>query len=188
MIRQAMFVSVLLVLTFSSACNFSIGGFPDTDKANKLVDEGNVLQTDGLKLKDAAWAKYQDLLKDNPSFEEMADLDVPMKAIEKDLETAKGKLSDAASKSEEAGKLNVADWFKQYLATRGELLRKEAEVAGIGAQLVKISYDPAVATEEDFQAQTKKLNDKIAQLRKEQDELKAKVDKLSEDHKDDFKK
>ncbi|HQR40349.1 MAG TPA: hypothetical protein PLF26_18345 [Blastocatellia bacterium] len=186
--RHVLIAFVSLVLGLSSACNFSIGGFPDTDKANKLVDESNALQTEGMKLKDDAVAKYKDLLKDNPTFEEMADLADPMKEVEKQLETSKSKLGEAASKSDEASKLNIADWFKQYLAARGEHLRKESEVAGLAAQLVKISYDPAVATEEDFQAQSKQLNDKLAQLRKEQDELKAKVDKISEEHKDDFKK
>ena len=181
---------VCLVLSLS-ACSFSFGNSEEVDKANKLVNEGNVIQTEAEKLFSESTGKYDAIVKEAQSaentFEELANKEEPLKALLGPLETAANKFREAAQKSDDASKLNVEDWFKQYLSLRGELLRKEAESVDVFSRMVKITYDPSIETEEDFAAKLKEQQTALENLGKQKVDLKAKVDKLTADHKDDFK-
>ncbi len=189
--KLVLFASVCLFLSLS-ACSFSFGNSEEVDKANNLVNEANAIQTEAEKLVSESSGKYDAIVKEAQSaentFEELANQEAPLKALLGPLETAETKFKEAAQKSEDASKLKVEDWFKQYLALRGELLRKEAESVGVFSRMVRITYDQSIETEEDFAAKLKEQQTALDNIRKQKEELKAKVDKITADHKDDFKK
>ena len=85
---------VCLVLSLS-ACSFSFGNSEEVDKANKLVNEGNVIQTEAEKLFSESTGKYDAIVKEAQSaentFEELANKEEPLKALLGPLETAANK-------------------------------------------------------------------------------------------------
>ncbi|MBK6427597.1 MAG: hypothetical protein IPF82_15760 [Blastocatellia bacterium] len=55
------------------------------------------------------------------------------------------------------------------------------------SRMVKITYDPSIETEEDFAAKLKEQQTALENLGKQKVDPRPKVDKLTADHKDDFK-
>jgi hypothetical protein len=180
---------VSLVLTLSAACK--IGPSYEIDKANTIADNGNALNNEGAALlSDAADAYgkiYAEAQKSDDPFQELANRETSFKALEPKLATAKGKLADAAAKFDEAAKLKLPDWYKQYLTSLADQNRASSEIADLFIQVVKNTYDASIQDEKDLDAKQNALFDKIAAAKKRRDDLKATQEKIHTEHKDDFK-
>jgi peptidoglycan hydrolase CwlO-like protein len=186
---RALLVMLSLAVSLSTACSFSIGY--EFDKASPIVDQANALNTDAAALVTDATNKYgaiyDEAQKSDDPFEELAKQDVPLKKLEPQLESAKSKLRDASQKLDEAAKLNLPDWYRQYLSTLSDLNRAGSETVDLLIQVVKNTYDPDIKTPEDLDAKQKELQDKIAAVNKRRDELRATKSKIEAEHKDQFK-
>ena len=190
MTRMILAVFVCLTMAASAACSFTLGAMYETDQANKLIDEANALDSDGDRLLTDSMKKYAEILdpalaSDDP-FAAMGELEDPLKQLHPPLDAAQAKFRDAAQKSDEASRLKIQDWFRDYLATNAEVYRKKAEVAAQSSKLVKLVYDPSVTTEEEFQVQGDAINTQLAELAKQVDDLRKKSSQIKEAHKDDF--
>lgn len=177
-------LSLILVLT--SACKISFETSIDIDKANALVREGNALQMDGIRIKEEAAARYEQIVKERPGFEDRARLERPLEVVVFQLETARGKLALSAEKSVEASKLYVPEYFKEYLSLRAGLLSREADVADIVVRQVKLNYDLSLASAEDFDERWGALDAEIASIREQQTEIAAQVNKIRSEHEESF--
>ena len=184
---RVLMVLSCLTLTLSSACNFSFG-FPDTNKANKLGADAQVLRDDAAKLRDEAMAKFKKLIDDSPGWEEWIKIEAPLKEQVAQIEKSQAKYKEAIQKSEEVSTLKVAESLKQYHAARANLFRKELELTDAKMQLAKAAYDPTIETEDDFVKKANEINAKLDSLIKEIDELSAKLKKVVDDHPDEFVK
>ncbi|MBK6426806.1 MAG: hypothetical protein IPF82_11610 [Blastocatellia bacterium] len=160
------------------------------DKANKLVNEGNVIQTEAEKLFSESTGKYDAIVKEAQSaentFEELANKEEPLKAL-LSLETAAEQVSRSRASQKTRNQAESGRLVQAVPVLRGELLRKETSPWTSFQNGQDHLLDRTSKTEEDFAAKLKEQQTALENLGKQKVDLKAKVDKLTADHKDDFK-
>jgi hypothetical protein len=189
MSRRVLLAALSLAVALSAACTF--GPQYEFDKANPLIDESNKLNADASALLTEALSKndaiYKEAQKADDPFEELGAQADALKKLEPQIDTAKTKLHDASQKLAEAAKLNVPDFFKQYLSNLSEINKSGSEHAELVLQMVKNTYDPNIKSPEDLDAKGKALGEKMAAGTKRRDELQAANKKIEAEHKDVFK-
>ena len=181
-----------LAIVFFAACEVKVVTPEDIEKANALVREANALNVDGAAFLNEASDKFRvswrEAQKGDDPFKELAAKEVMLKELEPQLQSAQGKLHDAAQKCDEASRLNVQDWFKQYLSTLADINRGSSEIAGLYLQLIRNTYDPNITTSLDRAAKQKEVEDRMTAVKTRQGELKEIKDKIAAEHSDDIKK
>lgn len=182
--RYTVLALMSLLAVFALACNLG----DETDKANKLIDEGNTLVTDGNKTVQEATAKNNQLY-DNLNDENFADEQARLKTTAQEavdgFDKSASKYKDAAQKFEDASKLKVDEKFKEYLSLKAQEFRKNAEGAEVGKSLSKAFLDSS-----DGPSLLKKINElkpRVESLSKEAADLQQKAEKIRTDNKDKFK-
>lgn len=157
-------LALAVLLTFLLACSALSD---ETDKANKLVAEGNTAITEGNKLATDADAKG-----DKASAQEAIDT----------LTKAAAKYREAGTKFDEASKLKINDKFKEYLSLKSQEFNKRAElmeVAKKNSQAMLDSTDP-----EALMTKVQENKSQVEKLDKEAKDLEAKAEKIRTDNKD----
>ena len=182
--RYTLLTLFTLLLAFAAACNLG----DETDKANKLIEEGNQLVTDGNKMVQEATAKnnqlYDNLNEENFA-EEQARLKTTAQEAVDGFDKSSAKYRDAAQKFEDASKLKVDEKFKEYLTAKAQEFRKNSEGADVGKSLSKAFIDSS-----DGPTLLKKINElkpRIEKLSKEATEFQEKAEKIRTENKDKFK-
>lgn len=164
---------VSFALSFALACSFG----DETDKANKLIEEGNAAITEGDKIFNEANNKLSDdKEKAKASASEVID----------GFDKAAAKAREASKKFDEASKLKVDEKFKEYLALKSKEFAKKADQVDAAKELPKALMDSS--DEDELAAKVKGINDRIEKLDKEWKDLAAQADKIKEDNKDKFQK
>lgn len=162
--RRNAFVALALMLTFVLACS----AFSDeTEKANKLVGEGNTAINEGNKL-----ATDADSKSDKATAQESIDL----------LTKSAAKYREASKKFDEASKLKIKDKFKEYLSLKSQEFAKRAEIMDVAR---KSSQD--MLASEDMESLTAKVQEHKTQhekLSKEAKDLEDKAEKIRTENKD----
>lgn len=176
-----MLLALAVLLAFGLACS----GGDETDKANKLVTEGNAAIQDGNKLATDAGAKNDKLFDSlSPSnFEADKEKLAPQaKEVVDGLSKAADKYREASKKFDEASKLKINDKFKEYLTLKSQEFSKRAEQMDIGkgnAQGVLDSNDA-----DSLSAKIRENKPKIEKLDQESKDLETKAAKIQADNKD----
>ena len=169
----------LFVVAAFSAC--SLGD--ETEKANKLVDEGNAAVQDAKKNLTDAEDKKQKMLRAKVKPEEArASAKEAIDAYNK----AEQKCKEAAKKYEEASKLKIKDKFKEYLALKVKEYNKRADLVATAKGVPQALIDSK--NRAAFTSSAKATNEKVDKLTKDADDLGAQADKLQKDNPDIFKK
>lgn len=162
--KRNAFFALTLMLTFILACSALSD---DTEKANKLVAEGNTAIDEGNKLATDADAKG-----DKASAQDAINT----------LTKAGEKYREAAKKFDEASKLKINDKFKEYLSLKSQEFNKRAElmeVAKKNSQAMLDSDDP-----ETLMTKVQENKTQVEKLDKEAKDLETKADKIRTDNKD----
>jgi hypothetical protein len=179
-----MFMALLLMVAAVLACNLG----DETDKANKLVDEGNAAIGDAKKFIAEAEDKKAKMIDAVSAIKDDADL-AAARSIAKEAIAAydktKAKCDETAKKFEEASKLKIKDKFKEYLLIKVKEFQKRAELvaAAKGAPQALIDSDNKSA----FDTAMKAADEKVDKLSKEADDLAAQGTKIQKDNPDVFK-
>src|SRR5262249_12867391 len=122
--RLNLFTALLLLTAAVLACRSASSN--ETDKANKLVAEGNAAVQEAKKFIADAEDKKNQMLKTNVAKLAQA------RAIAADAiaayDKAKDKCKEAAQKYDEASKLKISDKFKEYLTLKVKEYNKRAEL------------------------------------------------------------
>ena len=173
-------VMVLLLLAAGfSACNIG----DETQKANKLVDEGNAAVQEAKKYLTEAEDKKQKMLQTKVAQLEQA------RATAKEAiaayDKAEAKCKEASKKYDEASKLKVKDKFREYLTLKVREFNKRAELVETMKGVPQALIDSK--NRKIFMSSAKTANDKADKLTKEADDLGAQADKLQKDNPDILK-
>src|SRR5882724_3507671 len=123
---QQDFSSTLFAALLFIGVVFSCSVGDETDKANKLVNEGNAAINEGKKYLADAEAKKDKMLQTNVSQLDQART-IANEAI-RAYDQAEEKAKEAAGKFEEASKLKIGDKYKEYLALKVKEYNKRAEL------------------------------------------------------------
>lgn len=175
--RALSFALVALLCVFASACG------DQTEQANKLVAEMNSLVVKGEGVANQGTAKQTEI--------EAKDIETEREAVRTAAREqaalyreAAGTFREAAAKADEAGKLKLADWYKNYLALKAQQHRKTAELLDAMNERAELLAGDRPLEEVD--AKLTQSVERIAQLSKEGDELVKQVKQVEEEHKADF--
>jgi len=173
---MALFLLVAAVLACSSG--------NETEKANKLGDEGNAAVEEGKKFYADAEAKKQQMLETKVS--QLAEARTLAKEAIAAYDKAEDKCKEAAKKYDEASKLKISDKFKEYLGLKTKEYNKRAELVEAAKGTPQALIDSESRT--SFISKANANNDKVAKLIKEADELAGQAKKIETDNPDMFKK
>src|SRR5689334_15275947 len=156
----------------------------ETEKANKLVNEGNAAIEEGKKFVDDGEDKKNRMLQ--TSVAQLADARTLAKEAIRAYDQAEQKAKEAAGKFDEASKLKVNDKFKEYLSIKVKEFNKRAEVVAAlkGAPQGVIDSENRAT----FITHAKEANQKAERLAKEADDLGAEAEKLQKDNAGSIKK
>ena len=173
-------VAGLLLLGVVLAC----GSVDETEKANKLVDEGNASINEGKKYLADAEEKKNTMLQTNVS--QLAEARTIANEAVRTYDQAEDKAKEAAAKFEEASKLKINDKFKEYLALKVKEFNKRAELV----EALKATPQALIDSQSrsSFVSRANEATQKAERLGKEADDLGAQADKLQKDNPDAFKK
>jgi hypothetical protein len=173
---MALFVLVAAVLACSSGM--------ETDKANKLGDEGNAAVAEGKKYYTDAEEKKQKMLQTKVS--QLAEARTLAKEAIAAYDKAEDKCKEAARKYEEASKLKISDKFKEYLGIKVKEYNKRAELVEASKGTPQALIDSESRT--SFISRANTNNEKVDKLIKEADDLAGQAKKLEADNPEMFKK
>jgi hypothetical protein len=170
----------LLLLAVGLAC----GAGDETDKANKLVNEGNAAIEEGKKYVADGEEKKNKMLQTPVA--QLAEARTLAKEAIRAYEQAEQKAKEAAGKFDEASKLKVNDKFKEYLSLKVKEFNKRAELVEAlkGAPQALIDSENRAS----FVSHANAANQKAEGLAKEANDLEAQADKLQKDNPDTIKK
>lgn len=175
-----MLLALALMLAFVLACS----GGDETEKANKLVADGNTAITEGNKLATDFGPKldklYVGLTNDFEADKER--LSPQAKEIADGLTKSGDKYRDASKKFDEASKLKINDKFKEYLTLKAQEFSKRAEQMDVGKGKAQALIDGKDG--DSVIAKVKDANTKIDKLEEESKDLDAKASKIQAENKD----
>ena len=179
--HSSMLMALTLLLAAVLACSGSIGN--ETEKANKLVNEGNAAVQDANKFVTEAEEKKGQMLKTKIS--EIEEARTLAKEAIAAYDKAEDKCKEAAKKYEEASKLRINDKFKEYLALKVKEYNKRAEVAETAKGTPQALIDSE--NQKSFVTRANANNEKVDALGKEAEEFASQSDKLEKENPDIFK-
>jgi len=170
------------LLLFGVASECSIGY--ETEKANKLVAEGNAAIDEGKKyFRDAEETKNRGLHMD---VSHLADARALASEAIKAYDQAEEKTKEAAGKYEEASKLKLSDVYKQYLTLKVKEYNKRSELIEAAKGIPQALIDSQ--SRSSFESSANAASAKAERLNKEANDLSDQADKLEKANPDIFKK
>ena len=179
--RRARFPTALALLL--SLCGLAAACGDQTEQANKLVAEMNNLVVRGEGMARQGTAKQEEL--ESKDIEKERDA---VKAGAREQATlfkqAADSFREAAAKADEAAKLKLADWYKNYLSLKAQQHRKTAEL--LDAALERAELLAGDQPLEELDAKLSQSAERVARLSKEEEELVKQVKRVEEEHKADF--
>ncbi len=182
MIRKNLSAGLAFLLLIAAVLACSSGG-NETEKANKLVDEGNAAVQDAKKSITEAESLKQKMLKTDVS--ELADARATAKEAIAAYEKAETKCKEAASKYDEASRMKLNDKFKEYLALKVKEYNKRGEMVAMAKGVPQALIDSE--SREGWIKKANDVNEKVDKLRQEADDFATQADKIQKDNPDIFK-
>jgi hypothetical protein len=175
-------VAFVLLIAAIWACGSSTAP-SETDKANKLVDEGNAAVQEAKKAVSDAEAKKDQMMKTD--IRRLAEARVRAAEAIAAYDKASEKCKAAAAKYDEASRLQVSDKFKQYLMLKVKEYNKRAELVQTAKGVPQALIDSE--SRQGWISKANAVNEKVTQLGKEADDLGAQAEKIQKDNPDIFK-
>jgi hypothetical protein len=158
----------------------------ETEKANKIGDEGNAAVAEGKKFYLEAEEKKQAMLQSKVTASGLAEARTLAKEAIASYDKAEEKCKEAAKKYDEASKLKISDKFKEYLGIKVREYNKRAELCEASKGTPQALIDSE--SRSSFIGRANVNNGKVAQLLKDADEIAGQAKKLEADNPDMFKK
>src|SRR5258708_2074716 len=178
--HSSMIMALFLLVAAVMACSSG----DETEKANKLGDEGNAAVEEGKKSFQEADDKKQKMLQTNVA--ELAEARTLAKEAIAAYDKAEDKCKEAAKKYDEASKLKISDKFKEYLGIKVKEYNKRAELVEASKGTPQALIDSE--SRSSFITRANVNNGRVAQLLKDADEIAGQAKKLEADNPDMFKK
>ena len=178
--QLAALAAFVLLIAVVLACS---SGGNETEKANKLVDEGNAAVQDAKKDISEAEDLKAKMLKTDVS--QLAEARSTAKDAIAAYDKAEAKCKEAAAKYDEASRLKLNDKFKEYLALKVKEYTKRAEMVTTAKGVPQALIDSE--SREGWVKKANDVNEKVDSLRKEADDLGAQAEKIQKDNPDIFK-
>ena len=154
-----------------------------TERANKFVSEMNELVLKGEALARQGAEKEpelqsKDIDKERDEVREIARQQATI------YRQGANSFRAGAAKADEARKLRIPDWYKNYLSLKAQQHRKGAEI--LDAAIERAELLAGEQPVEEIDEKVSLVNERVATLTKEEEELTKQAAKIESDHKADF--
>jgi hypothetical protein len=177
-------VAFVLLIAVIWACGNSTNTTDDLAKANKLVDEGNAAVDQVKKFFEEADTKKEQMM--HTDRRHVAEARVLAAGSVAAYDKAAEKCKEAASKFDEASRLQISDKFKQYLILKTKEFNKRAELMTAGKDTPQALIESTNWS--SFANRANSNQTKVEGLLKEANALGEQADKIQKDNPDIFKK
>jgi len=181
--RIPLFLTAGLTATLALSC----GGLNEMSKANQLVGEANAADTEASKTFEDVNKRLAQLFADDVQFEDRKKLEPTAKDAVASIEKAQTKVRQATDKVDTASKLNIPDWYKEYLTAVAQRYRNTSQIIDLLKQIADTYMDYSITEADALLAKYKELKESMDKVIKEGDDLDAKVKKIEEANKDKLK-
>jgi len=183
MIRKSQSLKMSAALALLVAVVLACSSGNETEKANRLVDEGNAAVQEAKKNITEAENLKQKMLKTDVSHLDEA-RETAREAIAA-YEKAEAKCKEAASKYDEASRLKLSDKFKEYLSLKVKEYNKRAELVQTAKGVPQALIDSE--SRQGWITKANSVNEQVDKLSKEADDFAAQADKIQKDNPNIFK-
>jgi hypothetical protein len=177
-------LSLVLIFAVALGCSST----DETQKANKLVADGNESFNEAKKNAEDGFAKVYKMEAMLPRIKSQADLLAARSVANESisiLNKAKDKYIEASNKFAEADKLSIHEKFKEYLDLKSQEMKKRSDAmdAIMGEPQALIQTESV----SEYQFKVRSIADNFKNLLQSADELAKKADKIQEENKDAIK-
>ena len=179
--RTNSLIALFLLIAAVLACNK--GGGKETEKANKLVSEGNDAVQEAKKYLTDAEEKKDRMMKTPLS--RLAEARVIAAGAIADYDRANEKAKAAAAKYDEASRLQINEKFKEYLVLKTKEYNKRADLVATAKDTPQALIEST--NKSSFANRVTSNNAKVDALAKEAQALADQADKLVKDNPNIFK-
>jgi uncharacterized protein (DUF3084 family) len=188
-IKFALSLTLGLAAALTLACGGlnQSGGGNDMTKANQLVGEANAADADASKTFEDVNKRLAQLFSDDVQFEDRKKLEPTAKDAVESIDKAQTKVREATDKVDTASKLNIPDWYKEYLTAVAQSYRNTSQTIDLLKQMANTYMDYSITDAEALLAKYKELKESMDKVSKEGADLDAKVKKIEEANKDKLK-
>ncbi|MFN2530056.1 MAG: hypothetical protein ABR555_02035 [Pyrinomonadaceae bacterium] len=173
-------IAGLMIMGVLLAC----GTTDETDKANKLVNEGNSAVEQAKKYMGDAEQKKNKMMQTDVS--QLGDARTTANEAIRAYDQAGDKAKEAAGKYEEASKLQISDKFKEYLGLKVKEYNKRVEVVDALKGVPQALIDSQ--NRSSFISRANEATQKAERLNKEAEDIAEQAEKIQKDNPDAFKK
>jgi len=180
--HSSTFLALLMLVAAVLACSSGM----ETEKANKIGDEGNAAVAEAKKFYSDAEAKKDSMLQSKLTRAGVAEARTLAKEAIASYDKAEEKCKEAAKKYDEASKLKISDKFKEYLGIKVREYNKRAELCEAAKGTPQALIDSE--SRSSFVGRANVNNGRVSQLLKDADEIAGQAKKLEADNPDMFKK
>jgi hypothetical protein len=167
-------LAALLFLGVVLAC----GNTDETDKANKLVNEGNAAINEGKKHASAADDKKNKMMQTNVA--QLGEARTLANEAIREYDQAVSNAKEAAGKFDEASKLQINDKYKDYLSLKAKEFNKRAELIETLKSIPQALIDSQ--NRQSFISRANEATQKAESISKEADDLESQADKIQSDN------
>ena len=180
--RAAVLAALALLCPLAAGCSLLTD---QTDEANKLVDEVNSLRQRAAEIDKQAEAKEGQIAALDVAGERARINELSKEQAELYRQSA-GLYREGADKAEQASRLKVDQWFKDYLGLKAQQLRKAAEITDVQRRQSEawLGGQPF----DGVKAEIERLNEEVKKLSGEMAELNQRVTKAEEENRERIKK
>ena len=183
MIQRSQPLTALTALLLLIAAVLACSSGNETEKANKLVDDGNSAVNEAKKQITDAEELKDKMMKTDAS--ELAQARSTAKDAIAAYDKAEDKCKEAAAKYDEASRLKLNDKFKEYLGLKVKEYNKRVELIETAKGIPQALIDSE--SREGWIKKANDVTDKVNKLSKEADDLASQATKIQKDNPDIFK-
>ena len=172
------FITMVLVL----AC----GGGNEMRQASDKVVEANKANADAARNIEDVNKRFAQLFGGEVDMDDRKKLEPTAKDALDSLEKAHTKLAEGIQKLDAASKLNIEDWYKEYVSTIAQSFRNADKRIDVMKETANLYMDYSLDAQ-TLMPRYKELLEKDDQIQKEAAEIDAKIKKIEEANKDKLK-
>jgi chromosome segregation ATPase len=156
-------------------------------QAKKLIGEGNAAVKESEKFITDANAELMELIDGLADFPQNRDQLRPSAQTALDnLDKGIAKLREAASKFDEASKINLDAPLKEYLSLKSQEFSKHAEHLETMKGIPTAFLDTSIKDNNTLQAKFAEVKERLGKLEQEWTDLAARANKIRQENKDKF--
>ena len=173
-----LFIATILVL----ACS----GGNEMRKASDMVGEANAANAEGEKNINEVAKRFAQLFGSDVDLDDRKKMEPTAKDALESLEKAHAKYAEGIQKLDAASKLNIEDWYKEYVSTFAQSFRNSDQRIDVMKQTANLYMDYSLDAQ-TLMARYKDLLEKDDKLQKQAADIDAKIKKIADANKDKLK-